>query len=114
MESYNVAQTLVDTAARVPFRPAILFPAGRDRAGRAKFTQLTFQQLNDESDRYAYGLYEYGIRQGDRTLMMVRPGAQFIAVTFALLKIGAVPVFVDPGLLRRSPRAYLQCIVETA
>ncbi len=113
MALYNVTQTLVDTAARVPFRPATIFPAGRDAGGRARFTQLTFRQLNEESDRYAHGLSAYGVERGDRTLMMVRPGVEFMAVTFALLKIGAVPVFVDPGLLRRDRKAFLQCLVET-
>ena len=108
-KQYNVAQPLVDTATRVPFRPAIIFPAGRDRKGRAAFTQLTFQQLNEESDRYAYGLSAHGMRQGDRTLVMIRPGVEFIAVTFALLKIGAVPVFVDPGLLRRDRGIWRAC-----
>jgi len=112
-KQYNVAQPLVDTTARMPFRPAIIFPAGRDRKGRATFTQMTFQQLNQESDRYAYGLSAHGVRQGDRTLVMIRPGVEFIAVTFALLKIGAVPVFVDPGLLRRDRNAFLQCVFET-
>jgi acyl-CoA synthetase (AMP-forming)/AMP-acid ligase II len=113
MERFNVAQSLIDTAARVPFRRAFIFPAGRDGAGRARFTQLTFQQINEESDRYAHGLSVYGIGQGSRTLMMVRPGVEFIAVAFALLKIGAVPVFIDPGLLRRDRRAFVQCIAET-
>jgi acyl-CoA synthetase (AMP-forming)/AMP-acid ligase II len=97
----------------MPFRPAVVFPAGRDRTGRGKFIQLTFQQLNEESDRYAHGLSAYGIAQGDRTLMMVRPGVAFMAVAFALLKIGAVPVFIDPGLLRRDRKAFVQCIAET-
>jgi acyl-CoA synthetase (AMP-forming)/AMP-acid ligase II len=101
---------MVETAARVPFRPAIVFPAGRDRQGRSTFTQLTFQQLNRECDRYAHGLAEYGIRQGDRTLVLVRPGVEFIALAFALLKIGAIPVLIDPGMGRR---AFLQCVAET-
>jgi acyl-CoA synthetase (AMP-forming)/AMP-acid ligase II len=113
MEPFNVAQTLVEAASRAPFRPAIVFPAGRDRSGRSKYVQLTFQQLNEESDRYAHGLHEYGIAQGDRTLVMVTPGVEFIAVAFALLKIGAVPVFIDPGLLYRDRKAFVQCIAET-
>ncbi len=112
-EHFNVAQPMVETAARVPYRPAIVFPAGREPDGTARYTQLTFQQLDQESGRYAHGLARYGVRQGDRTLVMVRPGIAFIAVTFALLKIGAVPVFVDPGLLRRDPRAFMQCVRET-
>ncbi len=107
---YNIAQALSDMAARAPYRPAIVFPAGRDAHGRATFTQLTFQQLNALCDSYAHGLAQYGIKQGDRALMMVRPGVELIAVAFALLKIGAVPVLIDPGMGRK---AFLQCVAET-
>lgn len=110
MEIYNVAQPMVETAARVPFRTAIVFPAGRDPSGRAKTVQLTFQQLNEECDRYAHGLAAYGIGRGARTLVMVRPGVEFVALAFALLKIGAVPVLIDPGMGRQ---AFIQCVAET-
>ena len=60
METYNVARSIVESADRAPFRPAIVFPAGRDRKGHARFTQLTFQQLNDESDRYEIEFWGYG------------------------------------------------------
>jgi len=110
MEHENIAQALADMAARAPFRPAIIFPAGRDRRGRAKFTQWSFQQLNAVCDSYAYGLSAYGIRKGQRALLMIRPGVELIAVTFALLKIGAAPVLIDPGMGRQ---AFLQCVAET-
>ncbi len=97
-------------AGRFPFRPAIIFPAGREKQGRAKYTQLSFSQLNALCDAYAHGLSKYGIQQGQRTLMMVTPGIEFIALTFALLKIGAVPVLIDPGMGRK---AFLQCVAET-
>lgn len=109
MEQYNIAQALSEMAERAPFRPAIIFPAGRDKQGRAKYTQLSFQQLNSACDAYAHGLARYGIQKGDRTLLMVRPGLDLIAVTFALLKIGAVPVLIDPGMGRK---AFLQCVAD--
>ncbi len=107
---YNLAQSLEEMARRAPFRRAIIFPAGRDEYERAKFLQFSFQQLNELVDSYAHGLAQYGIRQGERTLMMVRPGVELITVTFALLKIGAVPVIIDPGMGRKS---FLQCVGET-
>jgi acyl-CoA synthetase (AMP-forming)/AMP-acid ligase II len=110
VDQYNVAQALAETAARAPFRPAIVFPAGRDRTGHARYTQLSYQQLNELCDRYAHGLSALGIGQGERTLLMARPGIEFIAVVFALLKMGAVPVLIDPGMGRR---AFLQCVGET-
>lgn len=107
---YNIAQSLAEMAERYPFRQAIVFPAGRDEQDRAKFIQLTFAQLNDLVDSYAHGLAEYGLQHGDRTLMMVRPGVELIAVAFALFKIGAVPILIDPGMGRKP---FLQCVAET-
>ncbi len=110
MNQYNIGHTLADTAARAPHRLAILFPVGRDDHGRATNVQLNFQQLNELCDQYAHGLSDYGIRRGERVLMMLRPNVDFIAVAFALLKIGAVPILIDPGMGRRS---FLQCVAET-
>ncbi len=109
LEHYNIAQALSEMAARAPFRPAIIFPAGRDARGRAAYTQLTFHQLNALCDTYAHGLAGYGIPKGERTLMMVPPGIELIAATFALLKIGAVPVLIDPGMGRK---AFLHCVTD--
>lgn len=107
---YNVSIGLAECAARAPYRPGIIFPAGRDDAGRAKFVQFSFQQLEAEVNAYAHGLHDFGVRMGERVLLMVRPGVELIAVTFALLRVGAVPVMIDPGMGRR---AFLQCVAET-
>ncbi|HQE91484.1 MAG TPA: fatty acid CoA ligase family protein [Anaerolineae bacterium] len=109
-EYYNVAAALAEIAARQPYQPGIIFPAGRDATGRAKTVQLSFQQLNAECDRYAHGLTEFGIRMGDRVLLMIHPGVELISVVFALVRMGAVPVIIDPGMGRQ---ALLQCIAET-
>lgn len=107
---YNVAQALQEMAERAPFRRAIVFPAGRDKQDRPRFIQFSFAQLNNLVDSYAHGLTEYGVRQGDRSLVMVRPGIELVAVAFALFKTGAVPVFIDPGM---GPKPFLQCVSET-
>ena len=110
LERYNVGQALAETAAQRPFQTAIVFPAGRDGQERAQTVQVTFQQLNTLCDQYAHGLAAYGVSQGDRVLMMIRPNIDFIAVTFALMKIGAVPIIIDPGMGRKP---FLQCVAET-
>ncbi|HEX73369.1 MAG TPA: peptide synthase [Candidatus Hydrogenedentes bacterium] len=111
MEHYNIAQGLADMAARAPFRPGIILPAGRDPHGRSKFVQLSFRQMDELCDRYAHGLSAQGVVRGRRVLMLVRPGTELIAVCFALLKIGAVPVLIDPGM---GLKAFLQCVSEAA
>jgi olefin beta-lactone synthetase len=96
--SVNIASHLPAMAAHQPHRQAVVFPHGRDAANRVTYTHLTFRQLDDESDRIAAGLIDYGITRGMRTVLMVTPSLDFFALTFALFKIGAVPVLIDPGM----------------
>lgn len=68
--------------------------------GRVAYTHFTFEQLNHESDRLARGLQRLGVKPGTRLVLMVRPSLEFIALTFALFKAGAVVVLIDPGMGR--------------
>ncbi len=97
----NVAAYLPRMAARQPDRPAIVWSEGRGATGRLRYRQLTFRQLNEETDRYAHGLTRAGIACGTRTILMVRPSLPFFALTFALYKVGAIPVLIDPGMGKR-------------
>jgi len=105
----NVSMYLRNNAREFPFRRAVVYPAGRDAAGRTTYAHLTFQQLDRESDCLAHGLQEAGIVQGARTILMVRPSLELFSLTFALFKIGAVPVMVDPGM---GVKRMLACLEE--
>ncbi len=94
----NIAATLTESARRYPHQRAVVVPAGRDAMGRVTYSHLTFQQLDRESDRLARGLLEMGVSPGTRIGLFVRPGLEFIALTFALFKAGAVAVLIDPGM----------------
>ena len=94
-----------------PYAPAVVCPAGRDRAGRPRYTHWTFRQLDRTSDVMARGLERSGIGRGTRTVVMVPPSLEFFAVTFALFKIGAVPVLIDPGM---GIKNLGRCIAEAA
>ncbi len=96
----NIAHRLRSSAARAPWQRAVVFPEGRDRRGRVAYTHLTFEQLDQESDRLARGLVQMGVTPGTRLVLMVRPSLEFIALTFALFKAGAVVVLIDPGMGR--------------
>lgn len=95
---FNVALHLPALAERRPHALAVVCPEGRNSAGRVRYVHYTFQQLDRASDRLAHGLSNLGIRRGVRTVLMVKPSLEFFGLTFALFKIGAVPVFVDPGM----------------
>ena len=60
----NVASHLRRAAQIQPFKRAVVCPAGRDRCGRVVYAQITFQQLDRESDRMAHGLQCAGIGRG--------------------------------------------------
>ncbi len=95
----NIAAHLPRLADIQPDAPAIVFPRGN--------LQLTFRELDDLSDRIAHGLTSIGIGRGVRTVLMVPPGPEFFALTFALFKVAAVPVLVDPGLGVKNLKACL-------
>ncbi len=97
-EKFNIASYLPYMAEIIPYKRAVIFPESRDKAGRVAYTHLTFAALNEECDRYADGLSKYGIGRGVKTLLMLRPGLEFIALAFALFKTGAVPILIDPGM----------------
>lgn len=110
VEQINIAALLAEMAARRPHQAAVILPAGTERDGRPRYTRYSFAELDQRVDQYAQGFTRAGIERGERTLMLVRPGVDLIAVAFALLKIGAVPVIIDPGMGRK---AFLQCVAET-
>jgi len=97
----NIAAHLPDMALRQPDTPAIIFPR--------KNRSLNFRELNRLSDRIAHGLVSSGIGRGTRTVLMVTPSPEFFALTFALFKVGAVPVLIDPGLGMKNLK---KCIAE--
>ena len=96
--SSNIAATRAAAARDRPDALAVLDPWGRARDGRTSYRRTTFAELNALCDDLAFGLTEHGFGPGVRTVLMVRPGLEFFALTFALFKAGAVPVLVDPGL----------------
>ena len=94
----NIASHLAVMAGQHPDRPAVLCPARRDAQGLVQYTQYTFRELDDASSRLARGFERIGIRRGTRTALLVPPSLDFFALTFALFKLGAVPVLIDPGI----------------
>ncbi|QDT49331.1 Long-chain-fatty-acid--CoA ligase [Symmachiella dynata] len=98
VQSGNIAAKVSAIAHRYPHQRAVVFPAGRDAQGRVMYSHLTFAQLEQETDRLARGLIEMGVQPGQRMVLFVPPSLEFIALTFALFKAGAVGVLIDPGM----------------
>jgi long-chain acyl-CoA synthetase len=78
---------ILDLAAvDLPDRPATAFLGA----------ELTFRDLKIRSDRLAAALLERGIAKGDRVGIMLPNCPQYIVAAFAILRLGAIVVNVNP------------------
>ncbi|MCW1931030.1 AMP-binding protein [Pararhodobacter zhoushanensis] len=71
-----------------------------DDRSRDVLTEWTFAALRAEADRLARGMIDWGIGAGDRVAVMAPNCAEWVLLEFALAKIGAVLVTVNPALKR--------------
>ncbi|MFQ5539504.1 MAG: fatty acid CoA ligase family protein [Candidatus Binatia bacterium] len=86
--SINIAASLSIAAAERPSQLALISPGG----------VLTYRELEEKSNRCAQGLRHFGIQRNTRTVLMVKPGIDFLVLAFALMKLNAILVLVDPGI----------------
>ncbi len=87
LQTHNISDYLNRNAEIFPDKPALLHPV-----------KMTYKDLNNEVDRYSFGIESAGIRNRTLTIVMVPAGPEFFIITFALLRIGAIPVMIDPGM----------------
>ena len=110
----NIASHLTRMAQALPENAALILSNGREKRtpenprGR-RYRRITFAELDAESDRYAHGLTAAGLGRGVKVALLLRPGAEFFALVFALFKAGAVQVMIDPGMGLRN---MLRCLEE--
>lgn len=99
---------LTATAQRDPDGVAIVELLPR-KGTKSRYQQVSFRELDEDTDRIAAGLQRMGVRPGMRLVPLLRPGIDFIALILAVFKAGAVTVFVDPRMGRDK---LLQCLEE--
>lgn len=74
------------------------------------YEATTFAELDADVTRIARGLAAWGVPPGTRLALLVRPGIDFVALVFGLLRAGMVIILVDPGLGRRN---LVQCLSDS-
>ena len=97
----NIVNLLRTRAMEHPNKDALIVAASGKRT--------SFAELDFESDGYARGFQKIGIRKGMRVAVLVPPNENFFYLAFALLKLGAVMVLIDPGMGLKS---MLRCLEE--
>ena len=93
MDSANIAARFSSNAAAYPDQTALII-VNADNSAR----KYTYRQLEDSSNACAAGMLKTGVVKGTRVVLMVMPGLDFFSLAFALFKLGAVLVGVDPGM----------------
>lgn len=96
-------------AEAMPDAVAVVEPLGYRRDPGRRYRQVTFGELDRDSDRIARGLGELGAAKGTRLALLVRPGIDFISLVFGIFKAGTVAILIDPGMGRRN---LIRCLAE--
>lgn len=97
----NIAERMRLQAELRPSARAVVEP-DRWVRGRRTYSHLTFAQLDALIDRYARGLQAVGVHRGMRTLVLVKPSIELFGLSFALFRLGAVPVLLDPAMGKKN------------
>lgn len=105
----NIADRLTRMAREYPDRRALVVPVKSRSGPPRRYREMTFRELDEESTRIACGLIQHGLKPGMRLVLFVPFGKEFISLTFALLKAGAVAVLIDPGMGRKN---IFRCLEE--
>lgn len=97
---YNALCFLEKCAQRSPDRPALLWPASAvpdtdDAIPALHHASVSFRELFEASGRIAAGLGAAGIVPGDRVIIFLPMSVHLYMAMFAVLRIGAVAVFLD-------------------
>lgn len=94
--SNNVTSMLDGAASRHPERPALVF--GKQ--------QITFKELSARVNQCAGLLKEKGLKPGERVILMVPMSPDLYTALLAVIRCGAVAVFVDPWIAMREIAAF--------
>lgn len=97
-QNHNIALALSEVALRQPERIALIARDGR---------RWSFRELDRQVSAYAHGLADLGLNATDRVALMVPPSPEFIALAFALFRLKAPVILIDPGMGYRN---LLRCL----
>lgn len=100
--SYNISDLLNQQADRYPENPCLI-----QAVDKKNYRQLSYRQFVDRVERAVSGLKS--LNAGTITVLALPFGIDYCVLVFALFRLGAVPMFIDPRMglanLRRCLRA---------
>ncbi len=106
----NVSDLLAEQARRRPKNTSICF-SKKKVFGGFSYPSFDFKTADERVNKFSHSLISLGVKPQDKVLFFVKPNLDFSLITFALFRIGAVPVFIDPGMNREY---FFKCIEEVS
>ena len=100
MDGQSLKDCFIDAALTHGKKTAISF----FRGGMVE-TEISYQELNRDSNRMANTLLDLGVQKGDRVILFFRKSLIFVVSHIALQKIGATAVPLNPGF-KKSEMSY--------
>ncbi|KAI9762013.1 MAG: serine/threonine protein kinase, AGC [Chaenotheca gracillima] len=85
----TVGQHFASIVNRYGDRPAVI--------SRHQSQRLTYRSLDDQSNALAHGLSKLGVRKGDRVAVSLGNNIEYATATYALFKLGAILVPLNPA-----------------
>lgn len=106
----NVVGYLEMMAAERPNLEALKTPVRTSKGGALHYKGLSFNELSERVLLASAFLCAKGVNKEANVLLLVPPGETLLVLTFALLKIGAIPIIIDPGMGLKN---FVRCLKNT-
>ncbi len=101
MNNNSLKSLILESFSKQKEKPAITFI----RKGKTE-TEISFGDLDRDSNRLAHLFMESGVEKGDRVILYLQKSLIFVVAYLSLQKIGAVAVPLNPGF-KKSELEYL-------
>ena len=101
MGNVSLKDCFMDSFSRLGEKKAITFL----REGKIE-TEISYIELNEDSNRLANTFHDWGVEKGDRVILFLQKSLIPVIAHLALQKIGAIAVPLNPGF-KKSEMEYL-------
>lgn len=92
----NLVKALAESANHFSNEIGLKVPVRKK--GKLFYACKSFVDMNYEVDLWATYLFTKKFSRGEKVLILLPPGEDLLISVFALLRLGAIPVVIDPGM----------------